>query len=212
MSYETVIFDLDGTLLDTLTDLRTATNRALVHFGWGRRTQEEVRKFVGNGIRRLMAQAVPGGEQNEYFEDALAAFHKEYAACQMDHTKPYDGIPELIETLEQNGVRMAIVSNKPDYAVKDLNDKFFHFPIACGDKEGQNRKPAPDVVFEAIKQLDADPKTTVYVGDSEVDVATAANADIPCIAVSWGFRDIDVLKAAGAETIVDTPEELLSLI
>lgn len=212
MSYTTAIFDLDGTLLNTLEDLWNSTNLALIHFGWLPRTEKEIRWFVGNGTRVLMDKAVPGGVHNPRFDQAVEAFKREYEIHQFDHTKPYPGIPEALKTLSERGVRMAIVSNKVDFAVKDLNQKFFGLDIACGDKAGQNRKPAPDVVFEAMKGLGADPASTVYVGDSEVDIETAKNAGLPCITVEWGFRDKLWLMDHGAETFAKTPADLVKLI
>ena len=212
MSYETAIFDLDGTLLNTLQDLRTAVNLALYHYGWKPRTPEEIRRFVGNGVRILMQRSVPGHQDNPLFEDALQRFKEEYAVHQFDTTSPYPGIPEALQELSVRGVQLAIVSIKVDFAVKDLNARFFGLDIACGDKEGQQRKPAPDVVFAAMEELGADPGSTVYVGDSEVDIQTAANADLPCLSVEWGFRTVEELTQAGAQRIVPTPEELVKII
>lgn len=212
MSYQTAIFDLDGTLLNTLEDLWNATNLALAHYGWMLRTEDEVRRFVGNGTRVLLDHAVPGGEKNPKFEQVMEYYKKAYEQHQFDHTQPYPGIPEALKTLADRGVKMAIVSNKPDFAVKDLNQKFFGLDFACGDKAGQNRKPAPDVVFEAMQALGADPGSTVYVGDSEVDIETAKNAGLPCISASWGFRSKPWLIDHGAQTFADTPEDLIKLI
>lgn len=212
MSYKTAVFDLDGTLLNTLEDLWHSTNYALVHYGWDVRTEDEVRRFVGNGTRVLLDHAIPGGVKNPKFDEAMAYYEKMYGIHQFDSTQPYPGIPEALKTLSDRGVKMAIVSNKPDFAVKDLNRKFFGLPIACGDKEGQNRKPAPDVVFAAMKELNADPASTVYVGDSEVDIATAKNAGLPCISVTWGFRGTDWLASHGAQTYANKPEDLVQLI
>lgn len=212
MSYKTAIFDLDGTLLNTLEDLWHSTNLALVHYGWDVRTEDEVRRFVGNGTKVLLDHAIPGGVNNPKFDEAMAYYEKMYGIHQFDNTQPYSGIPEALKQLADSGVKMAIVSNKPDFAVKDLNKKFFGLPIACGDKEGQNRKPAPDVVFAAMKELGADPDSTVYVGDSEVDIATAQNAGLPCISVTWGFRGKDWLTSHGAQTFAEKPEDLVELI
>ena len=210
--YDTVIFDLDGTLLYTLTDLTTAVNAALRKFGWQDRTLEEMRHFVGNGIRNLMDHAVPGGEQNPLFEEAFRAFKEVYAVCQKDTTGPYEGIPEAVRELQAAGVRMAIVSNKYDGAVQDLNEEFFHLDIAIGEREGIARKPAPDSVFLAMKELGADPERTVYVGDSDVDLKTAQNAGLPCISALWGFRTREELKSYGATCIADTPAHMNAII
>ena len=210
--YDTVIFDLDGTLLYTLTDLTTAVNAALTRFGWQERTLEEMRHFVGNGIRNLMDHAVPGGEQNPLFEEAFARFREVYATCQKDTTGPYEGIPEAVAALAEQGVKMAIVSNKIDSAVQDLNDEFFHMDVCVGEREGVARKPAPDSVFTAMKELGADPERTVYVGDSNVDLMTAQNAGLPCISVLWGFRTLQELQSYGATCIVETPADMAALI
>lgn len=210
--YETVIFDLDGTLLYTLTDLTTAVNAALRKFGWQDRTLEEMRHFVGNGIRNLMDHAVPGGEENPLFEQAFQAFKDAYAVCQTDTTGPYDGIPEAVRELQEAGIKMAIVSNKYDGAVQNLNEDFFHMDIAIGEREGVARKPAPDSVFLAMKELAADPARTVYVGDSDVDLKTARNAGLPCISALWGFRTRAELESYGAECIADTPADMVDLI
>ena len=210
--YDTVIFDLDGTLLYTLTDLTTAVNAAMHRFGWQERTFEEMRHFVGNGIRNLMGHAVPGGEGNPFFEDAFAAFRTAYAACQTDTTGPYEGIPEAVAELQAAGIKMAIVSNKIDGAVQTLNDDFFHMDIAIGEREGIARKPAPDSVLLAMNELKADPARTVYVGDSDVDLNTAKNAGLPCISALWGFRTREELESYGAVCIADTPADMAAII
>lgn len=211
-TYDTVIFDLDGTLLYTLTDLTTAVNAALRRFGWEDRTLEEMRHFVGNGIRNLMDHAVPGGEKNPLFEDAFRVFKEVYAECQTDTTGPYEGIPEAVSALQAAGVKMAIVSNKVDAAVQNLNNDFFHMDIAIGEREGVARKPAPDTVFLAMKELDADPARTVYIGDSDVDLKTARNSGLPCISVLWGFRTREELESYGADCIADTPVDMTAII
>lgn len=207
--YNTVIFDLDGTLLYTLTDLTTAVNAAMHRFGWQERTYEEMRHFVGNGIRNLMDHAVPGGEKNPLFEEAFATFKEVYARVQTDTTGPYDGILEAVRTLQEHGIKMAIVSNKIDGAVQTLNDDFFHMDIAIGEREGVARKPAPDSVFLAMKELSADPESTVYIGDSDVDLKTAKNSGLPCISALWGFRTREELESYGATCIADTPADMV---
>lgn len=205
--YRTVIFDLDGTLLDTLDDLREAVNAALAAFGFPPRTREEIRCFVGNGVEFLMARAIPGGREEPAYPACLAYFKEVYAAHCEDHTRPYDGVLELLAALRAAGTQTAIVSNKFDLGVKKLNRRYFRdlIPVAVGEHEadGVRRKPAPDTVFEAMRALQADPATTVYVGDSDVDLATAANAGLPCISVSWGFRTKEELTAAGATVIAE---------
>lgn len=211
MAFETVIFDLDGTLLDTLDDLMNACNYALRHIGVPQRSREEVRAFVGNGLARLMELAVPGGRDNPRYDEALSTIQAYYKAHNQEKTAPYPGILALVEELTVRGIAVAVVSNKPDSSVKPLAAHYFNgmFPVAIGERPGVRRKPAPDSVFEALKELGKDASTAVYVGDSEVDVATARNAGIPCISVTWGFRDRATLEAAGATMYAHTPEEVL---
>ena len=214
MKIKAVIWDLDGTLLDTLDDLAASTNAALAQQGMPVRTREEVRAFVGNGVRNLMIRAVPGGEENPAFEAVLSGFVAHYGAHSRDHTKPYDGIPELLDALDAMGVRQAIVSNKIDFAVKELNQVYFgeRMKVAVGDDPSRKKKPAPDSVWEAMRQLGVTAEETVYVGDSDVDVITARNAGIPCIAVTWGFRSEECLVEAGAQHIARKPEEMLAIL
>ncbi len=209
MKYKTVIFDLDGTLLDTLGDLHCSTNHALRELGYPQRSMEEVRRFVGNGAGELMRRAVPDGVDHA---PALEAFRAHYSRHANDRTAPYPGIVELLETLAQSGVQLAIVSNKPDAQVHTLCQTYFARWIrhACGDREGIRRKPAPDSVHQVMKDMHADPHTTLYVGDSEVDVQTAQNAGIDCCAVLWGFRDRAVLEAAGATRFASAAQEILN--
>lgn len=213
MKYTTILFDLDGTLLDTLDDLADAVNRTLTRHGLPCRTRAEVRNFVGNGAKRLMELAT-GGQQPEAFDAILADYKADYAANCRVRTAPYPGVVELLEALAARGCRIGIVSNKPDGAVKALQREFFpgSVEIAVGETAGIQRKPAPDTLLAAMRQLGADIAKTVYIGDSEVDIETARNAGLPCICVSWGFRDRDVLLAHGAEYIADTCEQLLSLL
>ena len=214
MSYRLAIFDLDGTILDTLEDLKESTNAALAANGYPARTLEEVRCFVGNGVRLLMIRAVPDGERNPLFEETFALFKEYYGKHCNDNTKPYAGVVELIETLKEKGYAVAIVSNKIDFAVKELNDLYFKgiVPVAIGEKEGIRRKPAPDTVFEALKELGKTKEEAIYVGDSDVDIETAKNAGMPCISVLWGFRDKEFLAEHGAEYYAETTEEVSELI
>jgi len=209
--YDTYIFDLDGTLLDTLADLAASCNYALRENGLPERTTDEVRQFVGNGIRLLMERAVPGGAQNERFESAFATFKEHYLHHNLDNTRPYPGVMELLKRLKGQGKRMAVVSNKFMTATQDLCDRFFgeYISVAIGEKEGINRKPSPDTVYEALRRLGAKRDGAVYVGDSEVDVMTAKNSGIPCISVLWGFRDKTFLIEHGATTFVAKPEEIV---
>lgn len=197
-----VIFDLDGTLLDTLEDLTDATNAALAAFGYPRRSLEEVRQFVGNGAARLIALAVPVGAGSE----PVLAYFKEYydAHCRIK-TGPYPGILEALSQIARS-CPVAIVSNKPDSAVKALCADFFPGFFALGEHPGCPRKPAADMVLKAMAAIGA--KTCVYVGDSEVDLETAKNAGVPCLSVLWGFRDRATLKQAGATHFCDHPREL----
>ena len=214
MKKNTVIFDLDGTLLDTLQDLADATNYALRKQGMPERTIEEVRQFVGNGVRLLMIRAIPGGEENPLFEETFALFKSYYGEHCNDHTRPYEGIMELLATLREKGYAVAIVSNKIDFAVKELSKLYFQgiVPVAIGEKEGIRRKPAPDTVFEALKELDRTKEEAVYVGDSDVDIETAQNAGMPCISVLWGFRDKAFLETHGASHSAAKAEEILKYV
>lgn len=212
MSYDTYIFDLDGTLLDTLQDLATSVNYALRQHHMPEHSIDDVRRFVGNGVRRLMERAVPEGTADPAFEAAFAAFREYYMEHSLDTTRPYDGIPELIHELKQRGCRMAVVSNKMMAATQELVHHFFpEIEVAIGEHEaeGIRKKPAPDTVFAAMKQLGQG--SAVYVGDSDVDLATARNSGLPCISVLWGFRDREFLLAHGATTFVERPMDILDI-
>jgi len=208
MKYQLAIFDLDGTLLDTLEDLADSTNYVMHSFGYPERTLAEVRSFVGNGIRKLLERSAPNGTSPEEIDRMFAQFKEHYGAHCADKTKPYDGIMDLLHKLQEQGIKLAVVSNKADYAVKALCEQYFPgvFDEAVGERVGIARKPAPDTVNEVLKNLQIDKSQAVYIGDSEVDVQTARNAEMDCIAVDWGFREASVLKEAGAEIIVSTPE------
>ena len=210
--YDTYIFDLDGTLLDTLDDLAAAVNYALRTYGMPEHSRDDVRRFVGNGVRMLMIRAIPNGEQNPRFEEAFSTFRQYYLEHSLDRTRPYDGVPEMLKALKQRGCRLAVVSNKFYAATQELCRHFFAdtIEVAVGEHEaeGIRKKPAPDTVNEALSQLGADRHNAVYVGDSDVDLQTARNAGLPCISVLWGFRDKDFLLANGATTLITTPQEL----
>ena len=206
----TVIFDLDGTLLDTLQDLADSANHALAASGFPRRTLEEVRQFVGNGVGMLIHRAVPEGTSPEAEAACLACFRAHYLTNMSHKTAPYPGILELLDRLAGAGKRLAVVSNKFDGAVKGLCRTYFGHRLAAaiGESEGVARKPAPDTVLRALAELGVSREGAVYVGDSDVDILTARNAGIPCLSVSWGFRDRDFLLAHGARIILDSPQAL----
>jgi phosphoglycolate phosphatase len=211
--YNTFIFDLDGTLLNTLDDLAASVNYALRTHGMPERTLDEVRSFVGNGVRLLMERAIPEGTDNPRFEETFATFRQYYMDHSLDKTRPYEGIPEMIHALKQRGCRLAVVSNKFYAATQELIRHFFpEITVAIGEheSEGIRKKPAPDTVFEALRQLGVGKENAVYVGDSDVDLQTAHNSGLPCISVLWGFRDRDFLLAHGATTFISQPKELLS--
>lgn len=211
---KSVIFDLDGTLLYTLEDLKEATNAALRAKGMPECTLDQVRRYVGNGVRMLMVRAVPDGDKNPLFEETFAEFKKYYGEHCLDHTSPYPDIMHMLTELKARGVRTAIVSNKLDSAVKELDERFFDgfMTTAIGEMEGVAKKPSPDMVNLAMKKLQTNTKEAVYVGDSEVDIQTAGNAGLPCISVTWGFRDVEFLRKNGAKTLIQRPLELLYLI
>ena len=212
-SFSTYIFDLDGTLLDTLGDLAASVNYALRTHGMPEHSIDDVRRFVGNGVRKLMQRAIPDGETNPDFEATFATFRQYYMAHSLDTTRPYDGIPETLAALKARGCRLAVVSNKMMAATQELIRHFFPdtIEVAIGEDEaaGIRKKPAPDTVFAALRQLGVGKEGSVYVGDSDVDIQTAANAGIPCISVLWGFRDRDFLIQHGAKTFISAPSELL---
>lgn len=214
MTYKTYIFDLDGTLLDTLGDLAASVNYALRTHGLPEHSIDEVRQFVGNGVRKLMERAVPGGADNPLFEEAFATFRQYYMAHSLDTTRPYEGIPETLAALKACGCRLAVVSNKMMAATQALCSHFFPdtIEVAIGEHEaeGIRKKPAPDTVIAALKTLGVGKEDAVYVGDSDVDIQTAHNSGLPCISVLWGFRDRDFLKQHGAEAFISTPSDLLS--
>ena len=212
--YKLIIFDLDGTILNTLEDLADSTNYALVMNGFSKRTIEEVRTFVGNGIGKLIERAVPAGTDAEVVNKVLADFTEYYGKHCADKTRPYDGILELIKSLLEQKYRIAIVSNKFDMAVKELNDMYFEglFPVAIGASETVAKKPEPDAVFEAIKQLRTSREYAIYVGDSDVDVMTAKNSGLPFVGVTWGFRDEALLRKMGAKHLIHEPKQLFEFL
>lgn len=210
MPYQTAVFDLDGTLLDTLEDLWRATNMALETHSLPPRTRDEVRMFVGNGVEMLIRRAVPHGTDEETTLAVLADFKTAYAAICEDHTKPYDGIMEMLTALRERGIRVAVVSNKFDAATKKLCEKYFGdlVEVAIGERAGVRKKPAPDTVYEALKELGVTLDSAVYIGDSDVDIQTARNCGMPCISVTWGLRDERFLIDKGAMFLAHSPLEL----
>ena len=208
------IFDLDGTLLDTLADLADSVNFALSVFGYPSRTYEEIRGFVGDGIRKLIERSVPEGTEQGAVDEVHRVFLKQYKEHCADKTKPYDGVSEVLECLRRQGIKTAVVSNKADAAVKELCNKYFPklFDASVGEREGVARKPAPDSVNEILNLLSVNRLQAVYIGDSDVDIRTAENAGMACISVDWGFRDRECLKASKAMVIISNPRELPALI
>ncbi len=209
-----IIFDLDGTLLDTLDDLRDALNHALTAHSYPPRTLDETRRFVGNGIRNLVSRGVPAGTDDAAVDAVFETFKPYYQAHCLDKTKPYEGILELLKRLKQDGYPIAVVSNKADGAVQTLCERFFPglTDFAVGERPNVRRKPAPDSVLAVLDALKVSQAQAVYVGDSEVDIETARNAGLPCISVTWGFRTEETLREAGAVRLAHTPQALWELL
>ncbi len=212
MKYNTYIFDLDGTLLDTLQDLTNAVNYAMREMNYPERTVDEVRRFIGNGIRMLIKRAAPQNISSEDYDKTLAVFTAYYLDHIADCTRPYDGITDVIKSLKAHGCKTAVVSNKADEAAKKVVADFFGdiFDLVVGKMDCFPSKPAPDSVLYVIKALKADRNRCVYIGDSEVDVQTAHNSELPCVGVTWGNRDVSELVAAGAEHIASVPSDILT--
>ena len=210
--FQAVLFDMDGTLLDTLSDMQDAVNHILLENGWPQRTLEEIRAFVGNGAAKLMERAIPEPIAPQRFHEILSTYKDWYQAHNCVKTAPYPGIPALLAALAEAGIKTAVVSNKPDATTKTLAARFFPGLPAFGQRDDVPPKPAPDLVFRALETLGVDAADAIYVGDSEVDVATARNAGLPLIAVSWGFRGREKLEIAGAEHIADTAPQLLKML
>ena len=210
----TIIFDMDGTVLNTLDDLTDAVNHVFSQFDLPARSPEDYRKFFGNGIGYAMKCAAPEGTPDSLFDEMIPVFREYYDKHCLDKTRPYDGILELMSTLKEKGYKMAIVSNKIDSAVKELNDRFFseYVAVAIGEKPGIKRKPAADTVLAALDELGASRSEAVYIGDSEVDLQTARNSGLSCISVLWGFRDKNLLIENGATVFAKTPEDVLAIL
>lgn len=212
MQYKAVIFDLDGTLLNTLDDLYLSVNYALEHFKYPLRTKEEVKGFVGNGIRDLMTKSCPKDIDN--FEECLQFFKEYYSLHSQDNTRPYDDIVSLLEKLNQQGIKCAIVSNKFDGAVKELAEKYFNglITVAVGESPNVNKKPAPDSVLKVMELLDVKNDEVIFVGDADTDIETSKNASIKCVSVLWGFRSKEFLLEKGGSIFVKKPLEILEHI
>ncbi len=210
MSYKLAIFDLDGTLLSTLGDITDSVNHALVQNSMPERTLEEVRSFVGNGVKLLIERAVSENSSAETVDKVLLDYQKYYSEHSAIKTRPYDGIPSMLENIRASGCKTAVLSNKPDAPTSELCKQYFGELVdyAAGEKAGISRKPAPDGVIAILERFSVNAEDAVYIGDSEVDVETAKNAGLDCISVDWGFRDRKVLMANGAKTIVSTAREL----
>lgn len=211
---DTVIFDLDGTLLNTLDDLTDSVNFALGEMGYPPHTADEVRMMVGNSVIYLIEQALPKGTDKVTFDRCLATFEAHYKTNMRNKTAPYDGVMQMLDKLSTAGYKLAVVSNKPDVFTKELVSELFgqYISIAIGRSEDMPRKPAPDTVWHALDLLQSRRENAVYVGDSEVDVLTAKNSGMPCVGCLWGFRDRETLESAGAEYIISSPDELVNLI
>lgn len=213
---DTIIFDLDGTLLNTLDDLTDSVNHALSHSGFPLRTIEEIRGFVGNGVARLIERAIPDGKDNPLYEETLNIFKEHYEIHCKDKTRPYDGVIPMLDEFCEKGYKLGIVSNKFDTAVKELSKLYFGDRIlsSIGESEQVRKKPAPDTAYQALKELASSKENSIYVGDSDVDLATAANVPMRCISVTWGFRTRSQLIDAGADPslMITSPQELLPLI
>lgn len=210
MKFKLAVFDMDGTILDTLEDLQDSLNAILAKYGYPVRTFEEVRSFVGNGILKLIERAVPAECNAEEIQKVYQDFLPYYREHSADKTRPYRGITELLEQLKKSGMKLAVVSNKADAAVQDLCVQYFDglFDVAAGERDGIAKKPDPAMVEFVLKTLEVSKEEAVYIGDSEVDIATACNSGLHLCAVEWGFRDIEVLKEHGAEYIFSDPKSL----
>ncbi len=211
-TFQTAIFDLDGTLLNTLSDLTDSVNHTLERFGYPPRTEKEIRSFLGSGARYLIARSAPEGVSEECIDEMLQEYLAWYTPHSQIKTAPYEGILQTLDELKRRGVALGVVSNKGDRQVKPLVKAYFpQIDFALGERDGIRRKPHPDSVLEMMTTLSANPETTLYVGDSEVDIQTARNAGIPAVAVTWGFRYEEELSIHNPEHLIHIPEELLSL-
>ncbi len=214
MSYKLAIFDLDGTILDTLEDLTNAVNHTLIKYGRPTRSPAEIRSYLGNGVVKLIECAFANPVDANILSSAVAEYRAYYGEHADIKTKPYDGVKEMLSYLRERGIKTAVLSNKPDAPTKALCKRYFGdlFDCTAGEKEGIPRKPAPDGVYPILDLFGLTPSDAVFIGDSEVDIATAKNAGMDCVCVCWGFRDMDVLLESGADMIAKDAEELMNLI
>ncbi len=213
LKFKALVWDLDGTLLNTIDDLRDAANYALTAHGLPARTTEEMKQFVGRGIHYMLTRAVPNGEDNPLFAEVKKTFMPYYEAHCGDKTAPYAGIGEALAALRAAGMKMAIVTNKIQSAAEELAGEMFpDIDIVIGDSPAVKRKPAPDGVFLALEKLGVSPADAAYIGDSDIDYATATNASLPCLSVLWGFRTREQLAAVGADTFFEAPDELTRFV
>lgn len=214
MKYNTVLFDLDGTLLNTLDDLADSINAVMAREGYQQRTKEEVREFIGDGAKMLLTRSLPTGTSETEILRCLSTFRAIYAENIQNKTRPYEGIPALLKKLKEMGIKTGVVSNKPDEATKEVCRLYFQgdISVAVGDNIDRRKKPEPDNIYEAMKQLNAEKETTLYAGDSDTDILTAQNAGIDSVGVTWGYRSRDTLEKAGAGRIIDRPDQLISLL
>ena len=216
MTIKAVIFDLDGTLLNTIEDLTNSVNFALCRFGFPELTIKEVNSFVGDGVAKLIERSLPNGLLNPDFNNCLETFKEHYENNMCVKTKPYGDILKMLSSLKEKGIKCAVVSNKFDLAVKGLTKKYFGdlIDIEIGESEelGIKKKPSPDMVFRVLEKLNLKKEEVLYVGDSDTDILTAKNSGIKCISVSWGFRNREFLIKNGAQTIIDKPGELLNSV
>lgn len=214
MKYTTIVFDCDGTLLDTLTDLRNAVNYVLRAHDLPERSVPEVKAALGNGVAHLLRQSLPDSISEAEFNTYLDEFKAYYGEHLQDYTAPYPGMLDVLDTLRAKGYKLAIVSNKIQEGITPLNKEYFgdRLPVAIGERPGLQRKPAPDMVLQALKELDSTQDESIYIGDSEVDVATAKNSSLLCIGVTWGFRDEQLHKDLGVKYIARKAEDIVTII
>lgn len=214
MKYDTILFDLDGTLLNTLDDLADSVNAVMQKEDHPLRTKDEIREFIGDGVKMLMERSLPHGTPDKEILRCLTIFREIYRKNMCNQTKPYEGIPSLLKRLKEMGIKVCVVSNKPDEEAKEICALYFQeeVTVAIGDNPERKKKPNPDNVYEALKQLGSDKDKTLYVGDSNVDVKTAKNAGLVCAGVTWGYRSRETLQDAGADYIIDEPQQLITLI